>query len=255
MNTEKEMIIEIQNLSFAYGTAEEIEASTTYAALKNINLNIEKGEILVLIGASGCGKTTLCRCISGLIPRVIKGELTGNIRAFENDINDTDKISLAEITEHMGIVMQEPDHQIIMSTVEDDLAFGPENMMQESSIIRSNVDEMSDSVNLSEKALVNPSELSGGEKQRLAIGGVLIMDSQVIIFDEPMSNLDNQEKGRLISYIKTLKTQGKTVVIVEHDFECLDFADRWVLMKEGEIVSINKPSNISKKLLEEGLWQ
>ena len=250
-----DLLIGIEDLYFTYGSEEEIKEEKISPALKNINLSINTNEIIVLIGASGCGKTTLCRCICGIIPRVIKGRISGSIKAFDKEITNKDEISLAKIAEKMGIVMQEPDNQIVMTTIEDELAFGPENLMREPVEIRRKVDKTIERINLMGRELDNPSKLSGGEKQRLVVGGILIMDSQILIFDEPMSNLDRIEKNRFIKYLKELKVQGKTIIIVEHDYENLDFADRWVLMKNGKILDIGSPLKIDKEMLELELWQ
>ena len=250
------ILIEIKNLNFKYPKQEDSgENSIARLVLYDINLCIEKKEIVVLIGASGCGKTTLCRCITGIIPRLIKGDITGTISSYDKEITNVKEIGFGELSGYMGFVMQEPDHQIVMSTVEDDIAFGPENMMRDPQIIREAVDRTAAQVNLEDKKLRTPTKLSGGEKQRLAIGGALVMESQILIFDEPMSNLDNIEKVRFIEHIKKLREEGKTILIVEHDYEQLDFADKWVLMKNGRIIFQGAPENVDVNILEQELWQ
>jgi energy-coupling factor transporter ATP-binding protein EcfA2 len=141
-----------------------------------------------------------------------------------------------------------------MTTAEDDIAFGPENLMEAPAQIRATVTEMLETVGLPDMARRAPGKMSGGEKQRLAIGGVLAMQPQILVFDEPASGLDKDGRARFTDIVKQLKAAGHTVLIVEHDFEFLDFADRWVLMKDGGILSDAAPDAVPATLLERDLW-
>ncbi|MDR0886028.1 MAG: energy-coupling factor ABC transporter ATP-binding protein [Clostridiales Family XIII bacterium] len=246
-STESTKIIKINRLTFSYD-------ESTRPSLTDINLEIDVGSITVLIGPSGCGKTTLCRCMMGVIPKLMKGTLAGDVYLADTEIAQNDDLKISTLSQIIGFVMQETDAQIVMSTVEDDLAFGPENLMVEPEEIRVRVNEILMQMSLDDHATRNPAHLSGGEKQRLAIGGVLAMQPDILVFDEPVSNLDAAGKSAFVEQVKILKALGKTIVIVEHDFDRLDFADRWVLMKDGAIVCDASPADIPKQLLEYELW-
>jgi energy-coupling factor transporter ATP-binding protein EcfA2 len=250
----KPSAIEIRGLSFAYASA----SGTGYEAptLRGVDLTVSRGAINVIIGSSGCGKTTLLRCLTGIIPSIIKGDLCGSVKLNGREIaRDAALIKPNEIALTAGLVMQEPDHQIVMTTVEDDIAFGPENRMVPPDAIRRAVDDAARVAGLSERLTDDPATLSGGGKQRLAIAGVLAAAPQVLLFDEPMSGLDDDGRAMFAVLIQDLKNEGKTIVIVEHDYEELSFADAWILMKDGEIVGAAAPKEIDRGLLEDGLWR
>ncbi|MDR1953317.1 MAG: energy-coupling factor ABC transporter ATP-binding protein [Clostridiales Family XIII bacterium] len=253
MKTDDHIFIETRNFSFSYPPTGK--GTERRPALADINLAIEIGSITVLVGPSGCGKTTLCRCLTGAIPKLIKGTLTGEVYIGGREIAHDDAVTVGALSAQIGFVTQEPDHQIVMTAVEDDIAFGPENLMKPPAAIRSSVDAQISNMGLAGKAETNPSALSGGEKQRLALGGILAMNPEAMIFDEPMSNLDADGRTRFTRRIKELKSGGRTVVIVEHDFELFDFADRWVLMKDGRLICADAPANIPRSLLEDELWR
>lgn len=238
-------VLKVKNLSFRYEESEQ-------DAIKHINIDFVPGTINVILGPSGCGKTTLCRCLTGIIPNAFEGEMTGQVLLDNKDLS-TEKLN--HISTKVGLVMQEPDNQIVASTVEDDIAFGPENMMIPSHKIRDIVDDRIEEVALDGYELTSPNKLSGGEKQRTVIAGILALDPQIMVFDEPMSSLDEDNKIRLVNTIKTINKEGKTVIIVEHDFHRLSFAHNWILMKDGEVLDQGIPASINKKLLEEDLWQ
>lgn len=243
-NNDNVPILTVSQLSFFYEDA-------NIPSVSDINISIMPGTINVILGPSGCGKTTLCRCLTGIIPNAYDGKLTGKIQfRGSNIIGD----KLSKIAEKIGLVMQEPDNQIVASTVEDDIAFGPENMMTAPDMIRDIVDGKIDEMSLHELELRSPTRLSGGEKQRTIIAGILALGPEIMVFDEPMSSLDEESKVRFINVVKALKEDGKTVIIVEHDFYRLDFADNWIIMKDGNMMAEGKPSDIDKKLLEVELW-
>ncbi|MDR0519310.1 MAG: energy-coupling factor ABC transporter ATP-binding protein [Clostridiales Family XIII bacterium] len=256
------MMIEVRGLSFAYDGGPPM--------LRGIDLAIERGTINVVIGPSGCGKTTLLRCLTGIIPSIIKGELRGTIKLGGREIiaaNEANATSEAnevcaastatkpnEISLACGLVMQEPDHQIVMTTVEDDIAFGPENRRKPPNEIRAAVDSCARSVGLHEKKLENLHALSGGEKQRLAIAGTMASLPSILLFDEPMSGLDAEGRAAFTGLIRDMRAEGRTMLIVEHDFGELAIADTWILMKGGRILSVTPPSAAPRDLLEDGLW-
>jgi energy-coupling factor transporter ATP-binding protein EcfA2 len=265
--------IEIRNLNFTYASesapvnaegscaAPDTPAEPDAPALKDVNLSLERGTISVLIGPSGCGKTTFLRCLSGIIPSIISGDLSGDIY-IEGSCITGDKGSEGsarmkphEIARSAGLVMQEPDNQIVMTTVEDDIAFGPENMMIPPQELREITDDCADTVGLTDRLTDDPHLLSGGGKQRLAIAGALAAKPGILLFDEPLSGLDAHGRTMFEELVRGLKSEGKTIVIVEHDYEPLDFADRWILMKNGAVISAASPELTPEKILEEDLWR
>jgi energy-coupling factor transporter ATP-binding protein EcfA2 len=256
MRPQAQPVIEIRGLRFSYDSSERGRDGTpAVPALDNIDLVLRRGETIVFLGPSGCGKTTLCRCVTGVIPRVIAGELSGEVRINGRVIAQDGAPRLGELAREIGFVLQEPDHQIVMTTVEDDIAFGPENLMQPPEEIHTTVDRIITEFGLAGKELQSPRMLSGGEKQRLAIGGVLAMQPSIIVFDEPASGLDRVGQQLFAAVVKELRTRGTTVLIVEHDYEFLDFADRWILMKDGRICADAAPATIPTELLEDELWR
>ncbi|MDR0852333.1 MAG: energy-coupling factor ABC transporter ATP-binding protein [Clostridiales Family XIII bacterium] len=259
MSTEKRIPIEVRNLTFAYERDEKSGTETTTTAvppaLSGIDLTIESGTVVVLIGPSGSGKTTLCKCLTGIIPKLIKGNLDGEVLIFGREIAQDSSVEISMLSTQIGFVMQEPDHQIVMTTVEDDIAFGPENSMMPSPEIRALVDHLIADMGLEAKAETNPNNLSGGEKQRLTVAGVLAMEPEIMVFDEPVSSLDAVGKAHFVEIVKELKAAGKTIIIVEHDYEVFDFADRWILIKDGRVAADAIPSAIPKTLLERELWR
>lgn len=244
VNNEANPIIKIKGLSFFY---EESEVP----AVNDIDLEIISGTVNVILGPSGCGKTTLCRCLTGVIPNAYEGRLSGQLLFKDEDLSGQ---KLNQISKKVGLVMQEPDNQIVSSTVEDDVAFGPENMMIDPVEIRKTVDYRLDEVKLTGFEENSPNRISGGEKQRTIIAGILALDPEVIVFDEPMSSLDEKSKIGFSDTVKTVSKEGKTVIIVEHDFHRLSFADNWIIMKNGRIITEGKPDDIDKDLLEDKLW-
>ena len=218
--------IEIRNLTFSYDGKRRI--------LDNINIDIEKGTVTGIVGDSGKGKSTLCHILCGVIPHAIGGALYGNVsiglrngeRYLLRDLN------LSDIAEIIGFVMQDSDRQIVSSTVEDELAFGPENMCVEPEDIRRRVDSVLKLLGIENIRYTNPNNLSGGQKRLVAIGSMLTMDQDIIIMDEPYSALDERGRDRVHSAIKLLREMGKTILIVEHDREMIKDVDRIICLNE-----------------------
>lgn len=297
-NSDASLAIETNGLGFAYSSDEKNDpprdappqdaltrdtsprdAATAGNAeafsLRGVNLAIPRGTVNVVIGASGCGKTTLLRCLTGIIPSIIKGSLVGSIKLNGREIvvgaqgmqmdgsfvfsNEREIVGAVirpnEISLMAGLVMQEPDHQIFMTTAEDDIAFGPENRMVAPDSIRATVDACARAVGLSDRLMDDPSTLSGGGKQRLAIAGILASAPDILLFDEPVSGLDESGRTMFATLIQELKEKGKTIVVVEHDYEEFSFADTWILMKRGEVIEVAPPDEIDRSLLEDGLWR
>jgi energy-coupling factor transporter ATP-binding protein EcfA2 len=248
-NTEVDAI-QINKLTFSYG-----ESGRISPALRGIDLSLAKGSLNILIGPSGCGKSTLLKCLTGVIPHLTEGDLSGEIYIHGRKITGGKEGKPSALAKQIGFVMQEPDHQIVMTTAEDDVAFGPENQMTAPTRIREIVDETLQTVDLADRAECDPAIFSGGEKQRLAIGGVLAMAPDILVFDEPVSQLDRRGREMFAAMVIRLRREGKTMLIAEHDYAFLTFADRWILMKGGHILATAAPSECEESLLEERLWR
>jgi energy-coupling factor transport system ATP-binding protein len=198
--------------------------------LNGINLEVNKGEVVAIVGYSGIGKSTLCYCISGIIPNIKKGLMSGEV--LINGVS-TKKMNISEISQSLGIVFQNPDTQLFSPTVEDEIAFGPENFGVLREEIEKRISESLEIVGMSKHRLKNPKKLSGGEKQLIALASVLSLKPEILIFDEVMSQLDNDSKTRIKNLILKLKKEGKSIVMVEHDFDNLDVAERVLCLNNG----------------------
>lgn len=233
-------MIEVRNLTFSYDRRPE------NAALTDITFSIKQGTVTAVIGPSGCGKSTLCQILCGIIPQCISGEIQGEVRVGGTDVQHT---SLRDLSQKIGYVMQDPDRQIIASTVEDELAFGPENLCLPPEEIRVRIEAVKEALGICHLAEKNPGKLSGGQKQLIAIGGILAMEPEVLILDEPLSQLDREGRERITGLMKKLRAQGKTLLAVEHDYRMLDFADQWICLERGRLKAIGSPG----ALLERGV--
>jgi energy-coupling factor transport system ATP-binding protein len=223
MTTEMPLLIE--NLSFRYRDREEL-------AICEIDLNLAAGELLLVAGASGCGKTTLIRCINGLVPRSYKGELTGAIRIFGED---TGALSLAQISQKVGTVLQDPERQILGTRVLNEVAFGLENLGWPRQDILERVDETLGYLKISHLRERETFNLSGGEKQKVALAGVLAMRPRILLLDEPLASLDPASALETLQMVRQLVDEGMSVVIVEHRVEDVlgIFPDRVMFMEDG----------------------
>ncbi len=222
-----ENVINIELNSFKYG--EEY-------ILKDIKLDVKKGELLVISGYSGCGKTTLLRHLNRLIPDLYEGLYKGNIKILSKNIMD---YKSGELAKHIGNVFQNPNDQFFSTNAENEIALVGENLGMEQSILINRVEKAIDSINI--KDLTNKSvyELSGGEKQKVAIASSLIYDTEIIIFDEPSASLDYKAIEELKNIMSKLKKEGKTLIVAEHRLYYLaSILDRLVIMKDGKIDSI-----------------
>lgn len=238
--TETAAAVRVKSLSFAY------DSSPEKTVLSGIDFSLEPKTITAVIGLSGCGKSTLCRILSGIIPQCILGTVSGEVLIGGEEIANQ---PLSVLSQKVGYVMQDPDRQIIASTVEDELAFGPENLMLPPEEIRERADKVMKQLGLEKLALRNPLSLSGGEKQLVAAAAVLTMEPDILIMDEPMSNVDQEGRRKMTELMKSLRESGKTVIVVEHDYELLDFADSWMVMENGKIKAFASPD----RLLKEGV--
>jgi energy-coupling factor transport system ATP-binding protein len=200
--------------------------------LKGVNLAVKRGEVLAVVGLSGSGKSTLCYCMSGIVPHIYPGSLRGEV--LINGKPST-YMKIPEIATKLGIVFQEPDTQLFSPTVEDEVAFGPENLCLSRDEIGERLDLALKQVGMEGFRNNNPSQLSGGQKQLIALASVLSLDPEILIFDEAMSQIDGQGKIAIKKVITGLKGRGKTVIMIEHDFENLDVADRVLLLRDGAL--------------------
>ena len=225
-------IIEIENLShrFADGTV----------GLKNINLSIPKGAFVVIAGVNGSGKTTLLRHINGLLMPTGGTVYLSGMSVSENP---------ARSRLMAGMVFQDADSQIVCETVFDDVAFGPENLRLEHDEIERRVVRALRTVGLIDHKDKSTYLLSGGEKRRLAIAGVLAMEPEVLLFDEPFSSLDYPGIKQVLKQIVSLHQSGRTIIVAAHDLEnIIAHADRLVIMKEGSVVRDGVPAQLLGEL-------
>ncbi len=225
-------IVRIENLVYKY------DDDKNKNAVNDLSLTIERGEFVVIIGHNGSGKSTLAKHFNGIF-------LPTSGDVYVNDVNTKDDDRIWEIRQHAGMVFQNPDNQIVATVVEDDVAFGPENLGIEKREIRRRVDEALELVRMKEFAKKQPHNLSGGQKQRVAIAGILAMSPDCIIFDEPTAMLDPGGRREVMDTILRLnKEQGKTIVHITHFMDEATEADRVIVMQEGEIVMEGKPREI-----------
>lgn len=214
--------VEIKNLSFKYRNSSE-------KILNNINLIVNDGESIAILGQSGSGKSTLCNCICGLIPNVYSGEFSGDVFLYGKNIKNLD---MAQIVTKVGIIFQNPSTQLFSPTIEDELAFGPENLCVEREEIGNRMDNILKIINMEKYRYDNPNNLSGGQQQLIAIASVLMLDPQILICDEIMSWVDEDGKEIIKNLLFKLKEEGKTIIIVDHDLENVKIADRIIYIGE-----------------------
>ena len=221
-----EPVVRIDNLTFRYRRASE-------PAIRDIDLIVEAGEVLLVAGPSGCGKSTLIRAINGLIPHAYPGELAGTVRI---DGRLTTELRLRDLAARIGTVLQDPAKQIVGATVEAELAFGPENLGTDRTEIRARIAVVAERAGIQNLLGRETAALSGGERQLLAMGGILMLEPRLYVVDEPLANLDPASAARLLGILRTLADEGHAIVIVEHRVEeALDLRpDRVLYLEEGE---------------------
>lgn len=227
-------IIEIRNLTFKYGSGENKDEP----ALKNINLDIKKGEFLVLLGHNGSGKSTLAKMLNGLL-KPDEGQV------LVNGIDTKDEKEEINIKQTVGMVFQNPDNQIIATIVEEDVAFGPENLGFAPEETKRRVDEALRAVDMLDYRDFPPHKLSGGQKQRIAIAGVIAMEPECIVLDESTAMLDPRGRREVMdTVLKLNKQKGMTVVLITHFMEESEKADRVAIMENGAIFKVDTPRKI-----------
>ena len=228
-------LIELEKVTYQYPLDSE-------AIIKNIDLSIEKGKVYGLIGSNQAGKTTLCNIIRGFIPEMFLGELAGTVTYKGKVIQ---QYNIGALAAEIGYSSQNPFTQIsgVKDTVEEEIAYGMENIGIAPETMRKKVQELLDLFKLHELKDKNPFELSGGQKQRVALASIVALDPEVIILDEPTSQLDPQSTEEVFEIIAMLKQQGKTIIVVEHKVDLLaEYCDEIILLENGQIV-MNGPAH------------
>lgn len=227
-------MIDVRDLLHCY----ENDASP---ALDGVSLTIGEGERVALIGPNGCGKTTLVKHLNGLLTPA-----AGSV--VVDGIDTRDRKRLVEVRRRVGMIFQNPDNQIVGMTIEEDVAFGPGNLRLPPVEVRDRVDRALESVGLGPHRKRHPHSLSGGEKQLLALAGVLAMEPRYVALDEPTSSLDPAARNRVLAMIGTLKSRGIAVIHATHVMEEAALADRVVVMDKGRIAGDGAPSEIFRRI-------
>lgn len=230
----QDIMIQTEHMSHTY----QDESGNVVYALDDVSLAIRKGEFVSIIGTNGSGKSTLAKHFNVLLT-----PSKGTVTVLGMDTKDPK--NLWDIRQHVGMVFQNPDNQIVAAVVEEDVAFGPENLGVEPSEIRRRVDEALASVNMTEYALHSPGLLSGGQKQRIAIAGVLAMKPDCIVLDEPTAMLDPVGRKEVLETVHRLnKEECITIVYITHFMEEAVTSDRVVVMKNGKLLHDGTPREI-----------
>lgn len=229
-----EKIIRTENLIFQYPADEDVKPEP---AVKDITIEIEKGSFTAIIGRNGSGKSTIAKTFNALLLPT-----SGAVYVKGYDTKDADR--LWDIRQAAGMVFQNPDNQLVSSIVEDDVAFGPENIGIKSEEIRCIVDEALFSVDMYDFRKKAPHMLSGGQKQRIAIAGVIAMKPECIIFDEPTAMLDPKGRSEVMNIIRKLHSEGITIILITHFMEEAADADRIVIMNSGKIAADSTPQEV-----------
>jgi len=237
-------LIEFKNVNFSYVVDDDEENKVTVDVLKNFNLTIEKGSFVAILGHNGSGKSTTAKLING-----INIAQSGEVIVDGQKVEDNDTIF--DIRRKVGMVFQNPDNQIVSSIVEEDVAFGVENLGVEPKEIRERVDNALKTVGMYEHRLKAPNKLSGGQKQRVAVAGIIAMKPMCIVLDEPTAMLDPSGRREVMNTVKKLnKEEGITIVLITHYMDEAVQADRVVVMDDGQIKLDDTPRNVFAKVDE-----
>ncbi|MCR5456912.1 MAG: energy-coupling factor transporter ATPase [Clostridiales bacterium] len=242
-----ETVIKTENLNFQYETDDKIKP-----VLFDINLDIKKGSFVCILGRNGSGKSTLAKVFC-----LVNKPTSGSLELFGTKIgSDVTEDQEYEIRKKIGMVFQNPDNQMVATIVEEDVAFGPENLGVEPKEIRRRVDEALDIVGMKEFARHSASQLSGGQKQRVAIAGIIALSPDVIVFDESTAMLDPIGRREVMQTILKLAGMGKTIILITHHMDEAVYADRIIVLSKGRVAADGTPEGIfsrEKMLKETGL--
>lgn len=230
------VVLRAESVTYRYPGAEA-------AALDGVTLDVRRGELVLLTGASGCGKSTLLRCFLGLIPHLHGGDLVGRVTALGQDVAETLPHALAP---RIGMVFQNPEDQLVASVVEADVAFGPENLGLPRPEVAARVDRALARAGIAHLRRRSVHEISAGQQQRVALAAILALEPEVLLLDEPTSQLDPRSAHALLDQLHRLKEDaGLTVVLAEHRLElALPLADRLVVMARGRVVHDGPPGEV-----------
>ena len=219
-------------------------------ALKNINIEIKKGEFWAVIGKNGSGKTTFCNMLRRFVPDFYKGELTGTITLEDKELKD---YSQKELVQKIGFVFQNPFTQIsgVKDTVFDEIAYGLENLGLDKEEIISKVEKILKLLEIEKLRDRNPYDLSGGQKQRVALASIIAMNPDILVIDEPTSQLDPKGTEDIFKIINLMANEGKTIILVEHKLELIaEYAQNILVLDEGEIILSGK----AEEVLNNKIW-
>ena len=235
----------IENVNYKYPLEDK-------QALKNINIEIKKGEFWAIIGKNGSGKTTFCNMLRRFVPDFYKGELTGKITLEDKELKD---YSQKELVQKIGFVFQNPFTQIsgVKDTVFEEIAYGLENLGLDKEEIISRVEKILKLLEIEKLRDRNPYDLSGGQKQRVALASIIAMDPDILVIDEPTSQLDPKGTEDIFKIINLMANEGKTIILVEHKLELIaEYAENILVLDEGEIILSGKAEEVlnNKILLE-----
>ena len=226
--------ISAENLIFSYDEASD-------KVLRGVSLSINKGEFVALLGHNGCGKSTMAKMLNAMLTPD-----SGTV--FVDGILTSDEKLTYEIRRNVGLVFQNPDNQLVASVIEEDVAFGPENLGVAPDEIRKRVDDALKAVGMYDYREHAPHKLSGGQKQRVAIAGILAMQPSCIVFDEPTAMLDPRGRDEVLSAIRDLHAKGITIVLITHYMDEAVLADRVVVMDEGTILTQGTPKEVFSQI-------
>ena len=231
--------IHVENVTFRYGTDDPLSLKE---ALSGVSLAVEKGEFVALLGHNGCGKSTLAKHFNAML-------LPTSGKVFVAGMNTTEEALKYEIRRRVGLVLQNPDNQLVASIVEEDVAFGPENLGVPPKEIRQRVDDALKAVEMYDYRLAAPYKLSGGQKQRVAIAGIIAMQPECIVLDEPTAMLDPRGRTEVLDTIHKLNRElGITIVLITHYMDEAVTADRVVVMDSGRILTEGTPKEVFSKV-------
>ena len=234
------MGIEIKNFSYKYPLEDK-------NVLENLNLKIETGEFWAIVGKNGSGKTTFCNALRRFVPDFYKGEVTGKIVIDGKNLKD---FNPKELVTKVGFVFQNPFTQIsgVKDTVFEEIAYGLENLAVEKEKIIKRVNETLKLLEIEHLKDKNPQEMSGGQKQRVALASIIVMDPEILVIDEPTSQLDPKGTQDIFKIINIMAKKGKTIILVEHKLELIaEYAEKIVVLDEGKIVEVGTHEELTVK--------
>ena len=230
--------IQTKDLKFTYDDVEDGEAGKVHEVLKGVNLDIQKGEFVALLGHNGSGKSTIAKMFNAML-------LPAGGKVYVEGMDTLDESLVYEIRRRVGLVLQNPDNQLVASIVEEDVAFGPENLGIAPEEIRRRVDDALKAVEMYDYRLNAPYKLSGGQKQRIAIAGIIAMQPECIVLDEPTAMLDPRGREEVLRTIHKLnRAKGITIVLITHYMDEAVQAGRVVVMDDGQILLQGTPKEV-----------